>query len=151
MSKKNDKTVIEQHLREALADTYTLYLKTHSFHWNVEGPLFDSLHKLFEAQYTDLWQAADELAERLRAIGVYAPRNSAEMTESTVLKEAGNKIPEGVDMCRTLAADHLTVSARLKKAISIVQDAGDELTADMFIARGQFHEKAAWMLNATSK
>lgn len=151
MSKKNSKTVIEQHLREALADTFTLYLKTHSFHWNVEGPLFDSLHKMFEAQYTELWEASDTLAERLRAIGVYAPRNVTEMNEATILKAPGNKIPDGVEMCRLLAADHQAVSDRLKKAIPLVQDAGDELTADMFIERGQIHEKAAWMLTAITK
>lgn len=149
MSKKNAATVIEQHLREALADTYTLYAKTHAFHWNVEGPHFASLHKLFEEQYTDLWNTVDVIAERLRAIGVYAPRTSEELRAPTCLKEE-TKIPEALDMCKKLADDHTKIANRMQKAIPLVQDAGDELTADLFIERAQFHEKTAWMLRATA-
>ncbi len=146
---KNDKAVVEQSLREALSDTYVLYLKTHSFHWNVEGPFFDSLHKLFEAHYTDMWQAVDEIAERLRAAGAYAPPNSEELMAHSALKE-DKKIPAAMDMVKKLAADHETVARRLRKSIPVIQDAGDELSADLFIERAIFHEKAAWMLNATA-
>lgn len=147
--KKNDKAVAEQALREALSDTYVLYAKTHAFHWNVEGPLFPQLHTMFEEQYTNLWNAVDEIAERLRGIGAYAPHATEELIGHSILKEE-KKIPAALDMVKKLAADHEAVSKRLQKAIPIVQDAGDELTADLFIQRGQFHEKAAWMLRATA-
>lgn len=146
---KNDKAVIEQALREALSDTYVLYAKTHSFHWNVEGPFFDPLHKLFETQYTELWTAIDEIAERLRAVGAYAPHDSAELMAHSALKEE-KKIPAAMDMVKKLAADHEAAAKRLQKAIPVVQEAGDELTADLFINRAQVHEKAAWMLRATA-
>lgn len=147
--KKNDKAVSEQALREALSDTYALYLKTHFFHWNVEGPFFDPLHKLFEAQYTEMWNAVDTIAERLRSMGVYAPQDSKELLAHAVIKEE-KKIPAAMDMVRKLAADHEAVAKRLQKAIPIVQEAGDELAADLFIERALVHEKTAWMLRATA-
>jgi starvation-inducible DNA-binding protein len=146
--KQNTKVV--NVLKQVLADTFVIYFKTHSFHWNVEGPLFKSLHELFEEQYTELWQATDELAERIRALEAYAPDNFATVLKQAKLDEAG-QTPDAEGMLKQLIDDHMTISANLQKQIQDVMDAGDELTADMLIARGQIHEKYAWMLRSTAK
>ena len=137
-------------LSEALADTYRLMLKTHAYHWNVEGPLFFQLHKLTEMQYANLFAAADEIAERMRALGQLAPARLDELTAQSVVKDAG-KLPSAQAMVEDLADDHEKVAKRMHKLISLADEHDDPVTADLITARSAFHEKAAWMLRATAK
>ncbi len=143
----NSRTQVAEALNKVLANSYVLYFKTHSYHWNVEGPLFKALHDLFELQYTELWQALDVLAERLRALDVYAPINSADMVKNSTLKSS-IKIPDGKTMASELAKDNTELAKILMESISIAQDAGDEVTTDMLIGRANIHEKNAWMLRS---
>lgn len=149
LEKNNQKQIIEI-LQHILGDTFVLYFKTHSYHWNVEGPHFHSLHELFGTQYTDMWEALDDIAERIRTLGAYAPMTPAEIAKASDMKDA-NKMLDGIAMAKDLADDHMTISKHLADAIEKCSDMGDEGTTDMLIARQQFHEKAAWMLNATAK
>lgn len=134
-------------LSQVLADTYVLYLKTHNFHWNVEGERFRSLHEMFEDQYRDMWGALDEIAERIRALGEYAPGTYAKFTELATIKE-NETIPSGQDMLRELIADNEAIAATLAEAIKTVQDAGDEPSAGMLTDRQTAHEKQVWMMKA---
>ena len=148
--KKNHQTQMVEVLQAVLADSFALYFKTHAYHWNVEGPHFDSLHKLFGDQYTELWAATDVLAERIRALGSYAPMTLAEMTKPATIKPAkGGKI-DAMVMVKDLAAGHAALSKIIAESIDKASDVGDEVTADMLIARQAVHDKAAWMLNATA-
>ena len=147
--KKNHVKQVVESLEHVLGDTFTLYFKTHAYHWNVEGPYFDTLHKLFEEQYTDMWGALDELAERIRALGAYAPMNVADLTKPSDLKDAKKQL-KAMDMVKDLAKDHETLSKHLAEAIEKASEVGDEVTADILIARQTFHDKTAWMLNATA-
>lgn len=145
-----NKDIIEG-LGKVLADTFILYFKTHSFHWNVEGPQFKTLHELFEEQYTELWQATDEIAERIRALEGYAPNNYEEMTKAGNLQSVG-QTPDYNEMVSMLANDNSTiVSETLYPALRTAEEAGDEATVDMMIARIAVHEKAAWMLRSINK
>lgn len=138
-------------LNKVLADTFQLYFKTHSFHWNVEGRRFKTLHELFGEQYTELWAATDELAERIRSLGAYAPNSWSEMIKNASLSEVG-QIPEATDMVKQLASDHDDiVSEALYPALKAAEDAGDQVTVDMMVARIAVHEKTAWMLKSTAK
>jgi starvation-inducible DNA-binding protein len=141
---------IAEGLSHVLADTYTLYLKTHNFHWNVEGPMFNSLHLMFETQYTALALAVDELAERVRALGQYAPGSYSAYADLSKVKEAKG-VPGAMEMVKQLADDNLTVSNTIRKVVKTAEEAGDTVTADMLIARQTEHEKTAWMLHATAK
>lgn len=132
-------------LRKVLADTFVLYLKTHSFHWNVTGPQFKSLHELFMEQYTELWNATDEIAERIRILGEWAPNGWADMTKSASLKETG-QLPDAAGMVQALADDNRAIVRTIMPVLKAAQEAGDEATADILIQRIQVHEKAAWML-----
>lgn len=143
-------TKLVEALKKVLADTYVLYFKTHSFHWNVEGPRFKSLHELFEIQYTELWAALDELAERIRALDAYAPLNSKEMVQGASLKDAG-QMPDADGMVQALADDNAAIVKTIYAAIEAAQEAGDEGTTDMMVARSQIHEKTAWMLRSMTK
>lgn len=134
-------------LAKVLADTYRLTFKTHAFHWNVEGPLFYSIHNLTEGQYEDMFAAADELAERMRAIGQMAPMTMAEIMEQSVISDAVDA-PSAGQMCAMLADDHERVAKRLHALIKIAADANDPVTEDMATQRSAFHEKSAWMLRA---
>ena len=134
-------------LSNVLADTYMLYLKTHNFHWNVEGPNFRQLHLMFEEQYQDMWAALDEIAERIRALGTYAPGTYAKFAELATIKENQN-IPNAGDMLSELTADNERIIATLTDAIKIAQDAGDEPTAGLLTDRQTVHEKAAWMMRS---
>lgn len=136
-------------LRLIMADTFTLYFKTHAYHWNVEGPYFDSLHKMFGDQYTEMWEALDDLAERVRALGAYAPLNVTDMMKSANLTET-TKCLKAMDMVKDLAKDHETLSKHLAVAIEKASEVGDEVTADMLIGRQTIHDKTAWMLRATA-
>lgn len=133
-------------LTRVLADTYVLYFKTHSYHWNVQGPNFKSFHDLFEEQYTELWKTADDLAERIRALDVFAPTSWAEMVKYASLQETGQN-PSAPQMVKDLAADNTAITETIMPVLRTAQEAGDEGTTDMMIERLQVHEKAAWMLN----
>lgn len=136
-------------IRKLLADTYTLYLKTHGYHWNVEGPHFQQLHIQFMEQYTEMWNAVDELAERLRALGHSAPASYAEMAKlSTVKEETGR--PDWQEMVKTLAHGHEQVAKTARQVLRIAEEVGDDATADVVGPRVTLHEKTAWMLRATA-
>ena len=149
LEKNHQKQVVEV-LEHILADTFTVYFKTHSYHWNVEGPHFHSLHELFEEQYREMWEALDEIAERIRSLGAYAPLTVQELVKHGDLQDA-KKLPSGIDMAKDLAKDHEQISKHLAQAIEKCSEVGDEGTTDMLIGRQKFHDKAAWMLNATAK
>lgn len=134
-------------LCQTLADTYVLYLKTQNFHWNVVGPHFYSLHKLFEEQYEQLSEAADVIAERLRALKVRAPGSFAEYLKLTSLEEADAETSDA-EMVNSLLASHTTISANLNRLFAAADEAGDEVTLDMLITRKEEHDKAAWMLRS---
>ena len=144
-----NKSVVDA-LQIVLADTFVLYAKTHSFHWNVEGALFQQLHELFEEQYTEQWAAMDEIAERIRALDAYAPNNYASMIENASLSET-SQTPDAMEMVKILADDNTAIIDTLYKGIEAAQEAGDEGTTDMLIARSQVHEKNAWMLRSLAK
>ena len=130
-----------------LADSYTLYLKTHNYHWNVTGPMFQTLHTLFETQYTELSAAVDEIAERIRALGVRAPGSYREFAELANVKDATGS-PKAEEMIRQLASDHETVSRSAMAAFEKAGEYGDEATISVVTARLEIHQKAAWMLRA---
>ncbi|MBI2381463.1 MAG: DNA starvation/stationary phase protection protein [Gammaproteobacteria bacterium] len=137
-------------LHGILADTFVLYMKTHGAHWNIEGPNFHSLHLLFEGQYNELWLALDPLAERIRALGDYAPHSFAEILKRAALKECkgGGKPAEMLD---DLLKSQESLVANLHKAARLAQEAGDEVSAGMLLARIEVHDKQAWMLRASLK
>jgi starvation-inducible DNA-binding protein len=137
-----------QALSKVLADTFLLYLKTHNFHWNVEGPRFRSLHQMFEEQYQSLWTSVDELAERIRALGQYAPGTYAKFKALATVRES-EAIPGCDDMLRELIADNETVAGTIRAAIGVAQSAGDEATAGLLTDRLKFHEKQIWMMKST--
>ena len=134
-------------LAKVLADTYTLYIKVQGFHWNVTGPQFNALHNMFEEQYIDLRDAADEIAERMRALGAACPGSFAQLLELTAIKEQ-TEIPSGTAMVKELLADHETVSRTAKAALQTAEQAGDDASGDMMVQRMQVHDKTAWMLRS---
>ncbi|MDF1792618.1 MAG: DNA starvation/stationary phase protection protein [Thalassobaculaceae bacterium] len=142
----NSKPVIAA-LEQALADTYALALKTQNYHWNVEGPNFFGLHTLFEEQYTDAQGAADELAERIRALGAPAPGGLQAFLDMTKIADAKQN-SDAKAMIDDLAASHETMGATLRSGISVAEEAGDPATADMLTARLTIHDKSAWMLRS---
>lgn len=130
-----------------LADSYTLYLKTHNYHWNVTGPLFNTLHTMLEAQYVELAIAVDDVAERIRALGVKAPGSYREFAQLTSIAEAvGGESAE--EMIRDLVGGQETIVRTARNAISATASAGDEPTVDLLTQRMQVHEKNAWMLRS---
>jgi len=137
-------------LSHLLADTYTLYLKTHNFHWNVEGPMFNTLHLMFMDQYTELWNALDAIAERIRALGFPAPGTNSEFARLTSIDETEG-VPDAMEMVRLLVAGHEGVARTARDAFDAVDDASDEATADLLTQRLQIHEKTAWMLRSLLK
>lgn len=141
---------ITKGLTQVLADTFVLYFKTHSFHWNVEGPHFKALHELFEEQYTELWEATDEIAERIRALDEYGPNNFKEMLDKATLKESG-QIPDEKGMLQQLEEDNRAIVDSIYPVLRTAEEAGDEVTTDMLIERATIHEKAAWMLKSLQK
>ncbi|MBZ2188737.1 DNA starvation/stationary phase protection protein [Alcanivorax sp. JB21] len=134
-------------LSRLLAESYTLYLKSHNFHWNVKGPNFHALHLLFEEQYTELAQAVDLIAERIRAIGQRAPGSYAEFASLSAVKDAQGE-PDAEAMLAELAADHRTVAEQADRVLRIAQEHRDEGTASLAGGRIEIHEKAVWMLSA---
>jgi starvation-inducible DNA-binding protein len=139
-----------QGLELMLADTYRLIFKTHAVHWNVEGPLFYAVHNLTEEQYGNLFEAADDIAERIRALGHLAPSSLARITAHSVVQHSETPISAG-DMCRDLAEDHSRVAQRMHDLITLAGEAGDPVTEDMATERAAFHQKAAWMLRSIAK
>ena len=143
MSKEN----LVAALSALLADSYTLYLKTHNYHWNVTGPMFTSLHTLFEQQYTDLALAVDEIAERIRTLGAPAPGSyTAFQKLATVSEETGS--PSATKMIENLVADQATVNDAARAVIEVAEAAGDSASADLATRRLDVHEKNAWMLRS---
>ena len=132
-----------------LADTYTLYLKTHGYHWNVEGPHFQQLHVQFMEQYTEMWTAADDLAERIRALGHYAPSSYAGFAKISEIDEEDGQ-PDWQAMVRNLAKGHEQVAKTARDVLRIAEEVGDDATADVVAPRVTLHEKTAWMLRATA-
>jgi len=145
--KAADLTAINAGLGEVLSDTFTLYVKTQGYHWNVTGPHFRSLHLLFEEQYIELRDAADVLAERMRALGAAAPGSFSEFGELASVKDH-EPAPDAMDMVAHLAADHETVARRVRPLVGVAEEADDGATADIFNARLAAHENAAWMLRS---
>ncbi|MCX7998552.1 MAG: DNA starvation/stationary phase protection protein [Leptospiraceae bacterium] len=136
---------ITEVLSKLLADTYFLYFKTHSYHWNVTGPMFQTLHSMFMQQYTELWNTIDLIAERIRSLGEYAPHSYAELSKLTSLKD-DTSVPKAEQMIRNLVQDHETVIQYIRKNFSIVEQGNDEATIDLLTQRLDSHEKTAWML-----
>lgn len=134
-------------LARVLADSYTLYLQTHNFHWNVTGPQFQTLHLMFEQQYTELAGAVDLIAERIRALGFPAPGTYAEFAKLSSVKEVLG-VPEANQMIRILIDGQETVTRTAREIFPVVDDAHDEPTADLLTQRMQVHEKTAWMLRS---
>lgn len=144
---EKDRKKIAEGLSRLLADTYTLYLKTHNFHWNVEGPMFNTLHLMFEQQYTELALAIDLIAERIRALGHPAPGSYSAYAKLATVKEATGA-PSAEEMIRALAKDQETVVRTARSVFPVAAKANDEPTADLLTQRMQVHEKTAWMLRA---
>lgn len=144
---EQDRQAIVDGLSRLLADTYTLYLKTHNFHWNVTGPMFQTLHLMFETQYNELALAVDLIAERIRALGSPAPGTYADFARLSMVKEPDG-VPAAQDMIRELVRDQETVVRTARSMFKAVDQAGDEPTADLLTQRMQVHEKTAWMLRS---
>lgn len=146
MTDQSTSPVVEQ-LSGLLANSYVLYVKTHNYHWNVIGPMFSTLHMLFETQYTELALTVDEIAERIRALGAYAPGSLAAFTElATVREETGH--PDAVQMIRNLVSDQEAVVAVAQNVIKAAEVAGDQASADLATRRMDIHQKNAWMLRS---
>jgi starvation-inducible DNA-binding protein len=145
-SSANGKAVVAS-AAKLLADSYTLYLKTHNYHWNVTGPMFTTLHTLFETQYTELALAVDEIAERIRALGAIAPGSYTEFAKLAAVQEA-KRVPKALDMIRQLADDSDTVAETAEALVASAQKASDEASADLGIRRIQVAQKNAWMLRS---
>jgi starvation-inducible DNA-binding protein len=158
MAKKNEMSVnigisdkdrkkIAEGLSKLLADTYTLYLKTHNFHWNVTGPMFNTLHLMFETQYTELALAVDSIAERIRALGYPAPGTYKEYARLSSIQEEDG-VPAATEMIRKLVEGQESVIRTARSIFPLVDAASDEPSADLLTQRMQTHEKTAWMLRS---
>lgn len=144
---EKDRNNIAQGLSRLLADSYTLYLQTHNFHWNVKGPMFQTLHLMFEQQYTELALAVDLIAERIRALGFPAPGTYGEFAELSSIKEIRG-VPKAEEMIITLIAGQEAVVRTARQIFPLVNEAHDEPSADLLTQRMQIHEKTAWMLRS---
>lgn len=142
-----DRAAVAQELSKLLADSYTLYLMTHNFHWNVTGPMFNALHQMFMDQYTETWNALDEIAERIRALGHYAPGTYAEYGKlSTIAEPQG--VPSAMEMIEMLVKGNEAVAKTARAAFAKADAANDQPTADILTQRLDVHEKNAWMLRS---
>lgn len=144
---QGERKVIAEGLGHLLADTYTLYLKTHNFHWNVTGPKFRELHLMFEEQYTELATAVDDIAERIRTLGFPAPGTYAQYINLSAIKETEG-VPSAEEMIAILTKDHETVVHTARKTLPIAQEENDESTASLIADRMLVHEKTAWMMRS---
>lgn len=145
--KEQDRKNIAEGLSHLLADTYTLYLKTHYFHWNVTGPMFNTLHLMFEGQYTELALAVDLVAERIRSLDIYAPGTYRDFVKLSSIKES-ESVPNAQDMIKELVSGHEAVCRTARSVFPAAEAASDEATADLLTQRLQLHEKTAWMLRS---
>lgn len=143
-----DRQLIADGLSRLLADTYTLYLTTHNFHWNVTGPMFNTLHTMFMGQYTELWNAVDPIAERIRSLGHIAPGSYADYGKLTSLDDAPQTPPAALDMVRILVKGHEAVARTARELFPVADKASDEPTADLLTQRLTVHEQTAWMLRS---
>lgn len=134
-------------LSRVLADSYTLYLKTHNYHWNVVGPMFHSLHAMFMEEYTELSLAVDEIAERIRALGEPSPGSYREFARLTSIEEEGDQ-PDAQEMIRRLVAGHETTARTIREILPIAESAPDQVSTDLLVRRLDVHEKTAWMLRS---
>ncbi|QIB65331.1 Dps family protein [Kineobactrum salinum] len=144
---KKDRTDIAQGLKRLLADSYTLYLQTHNFHWNVTGPQFRELHLMFEEHYTELAEAVDDIAERIRTLDVVAPGTYKAFAKLSAIKEVED-VPAANEMVKILTRGHEQVVKTCREALSLAQEANDESSASLISDRMRVHEKTAWMLRA---
>ena len=144
---ENDRAKIVEGLSALLADSFTLYMMTHNFRWNVTGPQFNSLHAMFMDQYTEQWNALDIIAERIRALGHPAPGTFAEFAKLTSVKEVSG-VPKATDMVRHLVDAQETTARTARKLFPVVEAANDQPTADLLTQRLEIHEKTAWMLRS---
>jgi starvation-inducible DNA-binding protein len=142
------RAAIAQGLSGLLADTYTLYLTTHNFHWNVTGPMFNTLHQMFMTQYTELWAAVDPVAERIRSLGHPAPGSYAQFVQLTTLPDVPPTPPKALEMVRILVQGHEAVARTARNLFPVAEQAGDEPTADLLTQRLTVHEQSAWMLRS---
>jgi starvation-inducible DNA-binding protein len=145
---ESDRAAIVGGLSKLLADTYTLYLTTHNFHWNVTGPMFNTLHLMFMQQYTELWNAVDPVAERIRSLGFPAPGSYAQFGRLSSIKDAPATPPKALEMVAILVAGHEAVARTARGIFPLAEKAGDEPTADLLTQRLAMHEQTAWMLRS---
>ncbi|NDU85073.1 MAG: DNA starvation/stationary phase protection protein [Ferrovum sp.] len=145
---EQDRQDICEGLSHLLADTYTLYLTTHNFHWNVTGPQFNTLHTMFMTQYTELWNAVDPIAERIRALGFPAPGSYAAFKKLGSLPDAPDEPPRAEEMVARLVRGHEQVAAKAREVFRLTDAANDQPSADLLTQRMDIHEKTAWMLRA---
>ena len=143
-----DREAIAGGLSRLLADTYTLYLTTHNFHWNVTGPMFNTLHTMFMGQYTELWNAVDPIAERIRSLGHFAPGSYAQFGKLASLPDVPATPPKALDMIRILVEGNEAVARTARELFPLADAASDEPTADLLTQRLTVHEQNAWMLRA---
>ncbi len=146
-NKSGDSKNVAEALSHLLADSYTLYTKTHGYHWNVTGPMFTTLHTLFEVEYTELALAVDEIAERIRSVGEIAPGSYSQFTKLATIKEAKG-VPKAEDMVRELVEDQQLIVKAAQKVIAAAEAAGDNASADLGVRRIEVHQKNAWMLRS---
>jgi len=144
---EDQRKAIAKGLSVLLADTYTLYLKTHNYHWNVTGPMFQTLHTLFETQYNELALAVDDIAERIRALGEFAPGSYKEYAKLTNIKEADG-IPTAEEMIKDLVKGQEAIAKTARSIVPVADEASDEVTLDLLTQRMTVHEKTAWMLRS---
>lgn len=142
------RAAIAQGLSRLLADTYTLYLTTHNFHWNVTGPMFNTLHAMFMTQYGELWAATDPIAERIRSLGHPAPGSYRQFAELASVPDVPTTPPKALEMVRILVQGHETVARTARSIFDVAEQASDEATADLLTQRLAVHEQTAWMLRA---
>ncbi|CAG1018232.1 hypothetical protein BURC_02982 [Burkholderiaceae bacterium] len=145
---EQDRSAIAEGLSHLLADTYTLYLTTHNFHWNVTGPMFNTLHMMFMTQYTELWNAVDPIAERIRALGHHAPGSYAQFGQLASIKDVPAAPPKALEMVRILVEGHEAVARTARGIFPLADKANDEPTADLLTQRLSVHEQTAWMLRS---
>lgn len=144
---EKDRKAIAKGLSELLADSYSLYLMTHNFHWNVKGPMFNTLHTMFMAQYTEQWTALDLIAERIRALGEPAPGTYKEFSKLSTIKEVDG-VPKAIDMVKHLVKAQEATAKTARKLFPLVEKANDQPSADLLTQRQDIHEKTAWMLRS---
>lgn len=142
-----NRTQIVKGLNTLLADTYLLYLKTHNFHWNVEGPMFNTLHQMFMQQYTEMWAALDVIAERIRSLGAYAPGSYKQFSELSSIQES-DLVPKAHEMMLQLLQGHELLAKTARSIFEAAESGRDEVTCDLLTQRLEVHEKTAWMLRS---